>query len=116
MKFDPKLVDDWVAIWNNYNLDQVPILFLNEPNVTYFSSEKEGVVLGFDAVIEHHKEFGFIEGGKKSPNRLWLENVHIAEFEDSVVVTGIWFFNRGGSPETQKGAVGVRLRREGGVI
>ena len=105
MEFDPKLVDEWVAIWNNYDLSKVPDLFLEDERVTYFSSEKEGAVIGFDALMEHHREFGFVEGGKESPNRLWLEDINIAVYEGSAVVTAIWYFSRGGSPETQKGPV-----------
>jgi ketosteroid isomerase-like protein len=105
MEFDPKLVDDWVAIWNNYDLSEVPDLFLDDASVSYFSSEKEGAVVGFDALMEHHRGFGFVEGGKESHNRLWLEDVKIAVYEGSAVVTAIWYFSRGGSPEAQKGPV-----------
>ena len=105
MEFDPKLVDEWVAIWNNYDLSKVPELFLNDANVSYFSSEKEGAVVGFDALMEHHREFGFVEEGKESPNRLWLDDINIAVYEGSAVVTAIWYFRRGGSPEAQKGPV-----------
>ena len=105
MEFDPKLVDDWVAIWNSYDLSKVPALFLNDASVSYFSSEKEGAVVGFDALMEHHREFGFVESGKESPNRLWLEDVKIAVYPGSAVVTAIWYFSRGGSSETQKGPV-----------
>jgi len=105
MKFDPKLVDEWVAVWNSYDLDQVPKLFLDDERVTYFSSEKEGAVKGFHALMDHHRGFGFVEGGKVSPNKLWLEDVDVASFEDSAVVTAIWFFKRGGSKQAQKGPI-----------
>ncbi|MEE8355605.1 MAG: hypothetical protein V3S09_07225 [Candidatus Bathyarchaeia archaeon] len=105
MEFDPKLVDEWVAIWNSYDLSKVPDLFLDDGRVTYFSSEKEGAVIGFDALVEHHRDFGFVEGGKESPNRLWLEDVDIASFENSAVVTAIWYFRRGGSENAQRGPV-----------
>jgi len=105
MEFDPKLVDDWVTIWNNYDLNKVPVLFLNDASVSYFSSEKEGAVVGFEALMEHHRGFGFVEGGKESPNRLWLEDIKIAVYQGSAVVTAIWYFSRGGSPEAQKGPV-----------
>ncbi len=105
MELDPKLVDEWVAIWNSYDLSKVPELFLDDERVTYFSSEKEGAVVGFDALMEHHREFGFVEGGKKSPIRLWLEDINVAVFEGSAVVTAIWYFSRGGSTEAQKGPV-----------
>jgi hypothetical protein len=39
MEFDPKLVDDWVAIWNSYDLSKVSVLFLDDVSVSYFSSE-----------------------------------------------------------------------------
>jgi ketosteroid isomerase-like protein len=105
MEFDPKLVGEWVTIWNSYDLNQVLRLFLDDDRVTYFSSEKEGAVKGFEALMEHHRGFGFIEGGKTSPNKLWLEDIDIASFENSTVVTAIWFFKRGGSGNVQKGPV-----------
>jgi ketosteroid isomerase-like protein len=105
MKFDPKLIDEWVAIWNNYDLNQVPNLFLEDERVTYFSSEKEGAVKGFKALMDHHRAFGFVEGGKSSPNKLWLEDIDIVDFGDSVVATAIWFFKRGESDQVQKGPV-----------
>jgi hypothetical protein len=39
MEFKSELVDDWVALWNCYDLSRVPELFLNDERVTYFSSE-----------------------------------------------------------------------------
>jgi ketosteroid isomerase-like protein len=100
-------LENWVKLWNNFDLDQVRQLFLDDSRVTYFSSEKEGAVVGFDALLEHHREFGFVEGGKESPNRLWLEDIKIAVYEGSAVVTAIWYFRRGGSPEAQKGPVSL---------
>jgi ketosteroid isomerase-like protein len=105
MKFDPKLVDEWAAIWNSYDLSKVPELFLDDGRVTYFSSEKEGAVKGFQALMDHHRGFGFVEGGKASLNKLWLEDVDIADFGDSAVVTAIWYFRRGGSDQVQRGPV-----------
>lgn len=105
MVFDPKLVDDWVSIWNSYDLSMVEKLFLNDARVTYFSSEKQGAVKGIDALIEHHLEFGFVEGGKDQPNSLWLEDTDIEAFEGSAVVTAIWFFRRGDSENIQRGPV-----------
>ena len=87
-------VDAWVEIWNTYDLNQVDKLFLQDERVTYFSSEKEGAVIGIDAVREHHRGFGFVEGGKDQPNKLWVEDLHTSAFEESAVVTGIWFFER----------------------
>ena len=89
-----KLVEAWVEIWNTYDLDQVEKLFLQDERVTYFSSEKEGAVTGIDAVREHHRGFGFVEGGKVQPNKLWVEDLQTSAFVETVVVTGIWFFQR----------------------
>ena len=105
--FSEKIVDEWVEIWNNYNLDMVPELFLDDERVTYFSSEKQGVIKGIDNLIKHHREFGFVEGGKDTGNRLWLEDVDIEEFGDSVVVKADWIFQRKGSDKQQRGPVTI---------
>jgi len=70
-----KYIGAWVSMWNTYDLNQVHKLFLNDPGITYFSSEKEGVVQGFDAVIEHHRGFGFVEGGNDTGNKLWVDDL-----------------------------------------
>ena len=36
------LLDRWVEMWNSYDLDEVTELFLDDPSLTYFSSEKQG--------------------------------------------------------------------------
>jgi len=107
-----KWVEKWVKSWNTYDLDQVDALFLQDDRVTYFSSEKEGVIIGIEAVKEHHEGFGFVPGGKEQPNKLWLEDLHIAEFDTSAVVTGIWFFQRPDGSE-QRGPVTIVYVREG---
>jgi len=89
-----KWVEKWVKSWNTYDLNQVDEMFLQDDRLTYFSSEKEGAILGIDAVREHHKGFGFVAGGKDQPNKLWIEDLHTVEFDSSVVVTGIWYFQR----------------------
>lgn len=100
-----KLVDEWVATWNNYDLSMIPRLFLNDHRVTYFSSEKEGLNKGIDDLIKHHQEFGFVPGGKGSGNRLWLEDLEIEGFGDSVIVKANWLFQRENSETAQKGPV-----------
>ncbi len=99
--------DAWVDMWNCYDLDRVESLFLDDARLTYFSSETEGLIRGIDAVIEHHKGFGFVPGGKDQPNRLWLEALHQEGFGSTVVVGGIWFFQRGagGDQPPQRGPV-----------
>jgi len=99
-----KYVDNWVETWNTYDLNQVEKLFLQDDRVTYFSSEKEGVIIGFDAVREHHREFGFVEGGKEQPNKLWVEDLHSSTFGKTAVVTAIWFFQRS-DKSVQRGPV-----------
>jgi len=111
-KFNPKIVDDWVKFWNTYDLNQVPKLFLNDDRVTYFSSEKQGIVKGFEALIKHHEGFGFVKGGKKpQPNKLWLEDIDVEDFGDSAIVCAIWFFQRPGGDKPQKGPVTIVYER-----
>ena len=66
------LVEAWVEMWNTYDLNQVDALFLDDARLSYFSSEREGLIRGMEAVREHHVGFGFAPGGIDQPNRLWL--------------------------------------------
>lgn len=103
-------VDKWVKMWNTYDLQEVKRLFLNRNKLTYFSSEKEGIIKGIDEVIKHHKGFGFVKGGKSQRNKLWLEDLTITPLGQSVVVTGIWFFKKPG--KLQKGPVTIVYLKE----
>jgi ketosteroid isomerase-like protein len=105
VKFNPKIIDDWVKLWNTYDLDEVERLFLRDDRVTYFSSEKQGVIKGYEALVKHHEGFGFIKGGKKAANKLWLEGVDVEDFDDNAVVCAVWFFKRPTSDTPQKGPV-----------
>lgn len=102
-----ELVNSWVSMWNSYDLSLVDELFLTDTNVTYFSSEKEGLIKGIYAIREHHKGFGFVEGGKTQDNRLWVENLQTNIYWPSAIVTGIWFFQRGSEdpPKIERGPV-----------
>jgi len=96
VEFDTdRYVAAWVEMWNSYDLSMVDRLFLTDSRVTYFSSEKEGLITGIETVREHHREFGFVEGGKEQDNRLWVEELHTSVFGPTAIVTGIWFFTRG---------------------
>jgi ketosteroid isomerase-like protein len=110
------LVEVWVAMWNSYDLDEVQRLFLDDGGITYFSSEKEGVIQGMEAVLEHHRGFDFVPGGQPKGTRLWVEDVTLASFGDTAVLTGIWYFQ--GAPPTegepQKGPVTFVCIRTGG--
>jgi len=108
-----RLVDQWVKLWNTYDLDEVRRLFLDDDRVTYFSSEKRGLIKGIDKLVDHHKEFGFVPGGKETGNRLWLKDVEIEEFTDSAVVKADWLFQRKGSDEAQRGPVSIHYFKAG---
>lgn len=82
----------WTELWATYDLDKVDELFLADPPPTYFSSEKEGLIVGLDAIREHHAGFGFVPGGSPPDNELWLEDVHSEVFETTAVVTATWYF------------------------
>ncbi len=100
-------VEAWVRLWNTYDLDDVKKLFLDDERVTYFSSEKQGLIKGIDSLVRHHEEFGFSVGGRETGNRLWLEDVDIEEFMGSAAVKADWLFRRKGSDETQRGPVTI---------
>jgi hypothetical protein len=91
-----ELVRAWVEMWNSYDLHQVKTLFLNDPGLSYFSSEREGVIRGMEALLEHHRGFGFVPGGSPRTSRLWVEGLAIDLFGETAVLTAIWHFERGG--------------------
>jgi ketosteroid isomerase-like protein len=110
-KFNSKIVDDWVKFWNTYDLNQVEKLFLKDDRVTYFSSEKQGVIKGYEALVRHHEGFGFVKGGKVQPNKLWLEGMDVEDFGDSAIVCAVWFFKRPNAESPQKGPVTIVYER-----
>lgn len=85
-------IEYWIALWRRYDLDQVGGVFLRDPALTYFSNDSQGVKEGFDAVLAHHEELGFVRGGFQPDNELWIEDAVIADFDGSAVVTAIWHF------------------------
>jgi hypothetical protein len=93
LQFDAqKHIDAWLELWSTYDLNLVDELFLTDENVSYFSSEKEGLILGIDAVREHHRGFGFVEGGKPAESELWVEDIYSYVHGPTAIVTGIWYF------------------------
>jgi len=100
-------LDEWVVMWNSYDLDHVDELFLTDANVSYLSSEREGAIIGIDAVREHHMGFGFVSGGEPPETTLWMEDVEVTTPSGIVVVTGTWYFRRGAdtTAEVQRGPV-----------
>jgi ketosteroid isomerase-like protein len=106
-------VEAWVRLWNTYDLDDVRRLFLDDGRVTYFSSEKQGLIKGIDSLVRHHEEFGFVVGGKETSNRLWLEDIDIEEFEGSASVKADWLFQRKGADMVQRGPVTILYVKAG---
>ncbi len=88
----------WVNMWNTYDLALVDELFVRDDRLTYFSSEREGAIIGIEAVREHHKGFGFADGGVTQDSRLWVEDLHAADLGCAAIVTGIWYFERPTGP------------------
>jgi ketosteroid isomerase-like protein len=102
------LLDAWVELWGTYDLDRVDDLFVQDDRLTYFSSETEGLIQGFDRIVEHHQGFGFESGGSDRDQRIWVEEVEIVEFGDTALIGAIWFFGAPGSPESaQRGPMTV---------
>ncbi len=108
-------ITSWVSLWNTYELSRVDELFLTDDRVTYFSSEKEGLIRGIEALREHHRGFGFVEGGKPAEKELWMEELQSDVFGSTAVVTGIWYFgSRADDREkVQHGPVTFVYAREG---
>lgn len=104
-----ELIKAWEKSWNTYDLDEVKKLFVNDSSVTYFSSERAGLIHGIDSLVRHHRGFGFVPGGKVSPNRLWLTDVRYLTGS----VTATWHFQRPDNPE-QRGPVTFVLRNSNG--
>lgn len=108
-------LDAWVNAWNAYDLDAVDRLFVADATVTYFSSERNGLIEGIQALREHHRGFGFRPGGAATGARLWLEDVEVRWEGDTAVVLAQWLFARAGAEgPPQKGPVTfVFVAREG---
>jgi len=93
-------MDAWLELWSTYDLSLVDELFVTDSSVTYFSSEREGLITGIEAVRLHHEGFGFIPGGRPSEQDLWVEDIHTTVFWPTAIVSGIWFFgDRDAAPE-----------------
>jgi hypothetical protein len=93
LEFDTqKHIDSWLELWRTYDLNLVDELFLTDENVSYFSSEKEGLIRGIDAVREHHRGFGFVPGGKPAERELWVEDIYSYAHGTTAIVAGIWYF------------------------
>jgi len=101
------LIERWVGMWNSYDLNEVEELFLEDPRITYLSSEREGVIQGMEELLDHHRGFGFVPGGDARASRLWLDGLRTDLFGDVAVVTGVWYFasDEASGEEPQRGPV-----------
>ena len=110
LKFNAdRLLQDWIDMWNSYDLSQIDHLFLTNGHLTYFSSEKQGLIVGIDAVREHHAGFGFVPGGAPKDTKLWLDDVHTEFYHSTAVITALWYFEKGPADnrQTQRGPVTI---------
>ncbi|UCC83218.1 MAG: hypothetical protein JSW46_20075 [Gemmatimonadota bacterium] len=91
-------IAEWVELWNTRDLALVDELFLSDSSVTYFSSEREGLIEGFAAVRVHHESFGFVAGGTEPEQELWVADVRSSVYRDVGVVGAIWQFGDRAAP------------------
>jgi tetratricopeptide (TPR) repeat protein len=112
------LLRAWAIMWNAYDLSPVDRLFWSDEKLSYFSSEKKGLIQGMEALRAHHKGFGFVPGGKSQESRLWLEDTRIVDLGSgqAFLVTATWGLDRGQGPETalRGPATFVIIKTEGG--
>lgn len=104
----------WVELWATYDLARVDDLFLADPRLSYFSSEKEGLMVGPSAIRAHHEGFEFVVGGRVPEQELWVDDVHVSEFGNIAVVGAMWHFGDRASPgEASRGPMTVVYVDEG---
>ena len=103
-----QLLEAWVGLWRTYDLDLVSELFLRDDALTYFSSETEGLISGFERVVDHHRGFGFVSGGVAREQVIWVRDVRIDEFGGTALLAAIWYFGDPDEPEdAQRGPMTV---------
>jgi len=96
------LITNWVRMWNTYDLNQIKKMF--HQDITYFSSEKGHLLKGISELNNLHMKFGFKPGGKDSENKLWLEDICTQTYNNTGIVSAIWFFQTA-SGVIQKGPI-----------
>jgi hypothetical protein len=85
------VIDKWLNLWATYNSDLLDEIFYQSENLTYFSSEKVGLIKGYEKMLPHHEGFGFVNGGKEPPVGLWLENIETRINGETAIVAATWF-------------------------
>ena len=86
------VIDKWLKLWETYDLNMLDAIFLQTKDLTYFSSEKEGLMIGYQHLKLHHSGFGFVEGGKQPEKSLWLEDMETKIYGETAMVAAIWYF------------------------
>lgn len=86
------VIAKWLTLWDSYDVGMLDAIFWNDPQMTYFSSEKRGLIKGFDKMKPHHESFGFVEGGKTHAKKLWLEDIDITMHNNFAAVGATWYF------------------------
>ena len=105
-------LEQWLAMWRRFDLDRVGDLFIRDPALTYFASDSIGLIEGYDAVVAYHQESGFVSGGFQPDAELWLEDIVIADFDDSAILTGVWRFgNRVSRTDAPSGPLTMVIER-----
>ena len=92
-------LEAWLAAWRSYDLDRLDDIFLEEDDLTFFPSDGQEVLRGYDAVEAWHRAQGFVPGGFAPQEELWLEDVVVANFDRSAVITAVWRFGNRVAPE-----------------
>ena len=87
-----ELVDQWLRLWSTYDLNMLGEIFWDDASMTYFSSERRGLIKGFESMRPHHEAFGFVDGGKKPDKELWLEDIDVTLQPTFAVVGAVWYF------------------------
>ncbi len=109
-------LEAWLGAWGSYDLDILRDALLVDATLTYFPNDEQAVLEGWDAVRDYHERLGFVPGGFDPENDLWLEDVVVADFDESAVVTATWHFgNRVLRAEAARGPLTiVAVRTTGG--
>ena len=94
-----ELMNQWLDLWATYDVNKLENIFWNDPQHTYFSSEKRGLIKGFDQMKPHHEGFGFFAGGKQPSKSLWLDETNITIHPGFAAVEAIWYFGDRSLPQ-----------------
>jgi hypothetical protein len=114
-----ELVDSWLNLWSSYDLNLLDSIFWKDADMTYFSSEKRGLIKGYNEMLPHHEGFGFVAGGKQPEKELWLEDIDVTLQPEFAVVGAVWYFGDRTMPKdsVQNGPVSfVILRNNVGAV